>query len=55
MPRKPTPKPDDPSQSQRFLDAAKKVGADQDEEALERAFKKVALQPRQRERQKQSE
>jgi len=36
------PKPDDPAQSQRFLDIAKEVGADADDEALERAFKKVA-------------
>jgi hypothetical protein len=55
MLRKPAPKPDDPAQSQRFLDTAKEVGADRDEEALERALKKVALQPRQRERRKQSE
>lgn len=41
MPRNPT-KPDDPEQSKRFLDTAKEVGADQDEEALERAFKKIA-------------
>lgn len=39
MPRKPT-KPDDPEQSKRFIEAAEEVGAD-DEEALERAFKKI--------------
>jgi hypothetical protein len=48
MGRKPEPKPDDPAQSQRFLDIAKEVGADADDEALERALKKIApeKQPR---------
>jgi hypothetical protein len=41
MPRKPAPKPDDSAQSQRFLDTAKEVGADSDDKALERAFKKI--------------
>jgi hypothetical protein len=44
MTRKPAPKPDDPAQSQRFLDTAKEVGADRDEEALERAFKRIDLE-----------
>ena len=39
MPRKPT-KPDDPEQSKRFIETAEEVGAD-DDEALERAFKKI--------------
>jgi hypothetical protein len=42
MPRKPVPKPDDPEQSKRFIDTAEEVGADADDEALERAFKKIA-------------
>jgi hypothetical protein len=42
MPRKPT-KPDDPKQSERFIQIAEEVGADADDEALERAFKKIAL------------
>ena len=46
MPRKPAPKPDDPAQSKRFLDTAKEVGADADDEALERAFKKITSQPK---------
>jgi hypothetical protein len=46
MPRKPTPKPDDPAQSQRFLDTAKEVGADTDDAPLERAFKKIAADNR---------
>ena len=41
MPRKPTPKPDDPEQSKRFIESAEEVGAD-DEEALARAFKKIS-------------
>jgi hypothetical protein len=42
MGRKPAPKPDDPAQSIRLLEIAKEVGADTDDEALERAFKKIA-------------
>jgi hypothetical protein len=41
MPRKAAPKPDDPAQSKRFLQTAEEVGADTDDEALERAFKKI--------------
>ena len=41
MPRKPT-KPDDPEQSKRFMEIAEEVGADTDDKALERAFKKIA-------------
>ena len=51
MPRKPT-KSDDPDQSKRFLDTAKEVGADQDDEALERAFKKIVRQDAQSQRKK---
>lgn len=40
MPRKPK-KPDDSEQSKRFIETAEEVGADRDEEALERAFKKI--------------
>lgn len=45
MGRKPNPTPDDPAQSKRFIDAAKEHKAD-DEKALDRAFKKVAMQKR---------
>jgi hypothetical protein len=45
MPSKAAPKPDDKAQSQRFLDTAKEVGADTDDEALERAFKKIISRP----------
>jgi hypothetical protein len=44
MPRKPT-KPDDPEQSKRFMEIAEEVGADTDDAALERAFKKVISAP----------
>lgn len=39
MPRK--PKQDDPAQSKRFIEAARKVEVDERPEAFERAFKKV--------------
>jgi hypothetical protein len=41
MGRRPAPKPDDAEQSKRFIDTAEEVGADTDDEALERAFKKI--------------
>jgi hypothetical protein len=41
MQRKPPTKPDDPAQSKRFIETAELVEAE-DEEALERAFKKIA-------------
>jgi hypothetical protein len=44
MPRKPS-KPDDPEQSKRFIETAEEVGADADDEALERAFKKIISEP----------
>jgi hypothetical protein len=43
MPRKPT-KHDDPEQSKRFMEIAEEVGADTDDAALERAFKKIVPQ-----------
>lgn len=36
------PKQDDPEQSKRFIEAARKAKADETEEGAERAFKKVA-------------
>jgi hypothetical protein len=40
--------PDDPAQSQRFLDTAKKVEADRDD-ALGRAFEKITqIKPREK-------
>ena len=48
MGRKPVPKPDDPAQSERFLEIAKEVGADTDDAPLERAFKKIIASSAQR-------
>jgi hypothetical protein len=48
MLRKPAPKSDDPAQSQRFVETAKEVSADTDDEALERAFKEVVNISKQR-------
>ena len=42
MPRK-SSKPDDPEQSKRFIETAEEVGAATDDEALERAFKRVLI------------
>jgi hypothetical protein len=46
MTRKPALKPDDPAQSKRFIATAEEVGADGDDEALERAFKKIIPAPK---------
>ena len=46
MTRKPVPKPDDPEQSKRFIETARKVEADETEEGAERAFKKVTQSKR---------
>jgi hypothetical protein len=43
MTRKPTPKPDDPAQYKRFIEAADKAQADETREGADRAFKNVAL------------
>jgi hypothetical protein len=45
MERKPKPKPDDPKQYKRFLEAAQKAEADQTEKGADQAFKKVAKRP----------
>ena len=42
MPRKRT-KPADPEQSKRFIETAEEVGADTDDEALERALETIPL------------
>jgi hypothetical protein len=41
MERKPKPKPDDPAQYKRFLEAAREAKADETEEGADCAFKKV--------------
>jgi hypothetical protein len=38
---KPKRKPDDPAQSQRFIDAAREAEADETEKGADRAFNKV--------------
>jgi hypothetical protein len=41
MTKKPAPKPDDPAQYKRFVEAAHKAQADETKEGADRAFKKV--------------
>jgi hypothetical protein len=41
MPRKPKPKPDDPTQMKRFIDMAREVEAGEAAESFDRAFKKI--------------
>lgn len=41
MEKKPPPKPDDPVQYKRFLEAAEKADADKTKEGADRAFKKI--------------
>jgi hypothetical protein len=40
------PKPEDPEQYKRFLEAAKEAEADETEAGADRAFKKVAKEPK---------
>jgi hypothetical protein len=46
MPRKPTPPPDDPEQSKRFIDIAREVEAETPSPNFERVFRKVAEKPK---------
>jgi hypothetical protein len=41
LPRKQKLPPDDQKQSQRFIETAREIGADETGEAFERAFKKI--------------
>jgi hypothetical protein len=41
MPRKSTPKPDNPEQFKRFIETAREVEADESPDAIDRAFTKV--------------
>jgi hypothetical protein len=41
MGRKKKPKPDDPEQSARFLETAKRIKADNDKELFENAVRKI--------------
>jgi hypothetical protein len=43
---RPKPKPDDPKQSARFIDAAKQAGVDESGEGFEKAFKKIVPEKR---------
>jgi hypothetical protein len=43
---KPKPKPDDPKQSRRFIDAAKAAGVDESGQAFERAIGRLAPEKR---------
>ena len=43
---KPTTKRDNPEQSARFIETGKTLGADKDEGALDRVFKKIAPEKR---------
>lgn len=43
MPQKPKPKPNDPAQYKRFIEAARKAEADKTEEGADKAFRKVAM------------
>lgn len=42
MPRKSEPKPDNPEQYKRFLEAAREISADPEAEAFDRVLEKVA-------------
>lgn len=46
MPRKPTPAPDDPEQSKRFIKAAREIGTNESPEEFERVFRKVVTASR---------
>jgi len=54
MPRKPSPPPDDPEQSKRFIEIAREVGADGTEEEFDKAFRKLTLRRPQRPEPKRS-
>jgi hypothetical protein len=43
---KPTPKPDNPEQSKRFIETAREIGTDESDESFKKAFDKVAPKPK---------
>jgi hypothetical protein len=45
MTSKPTPPHDDPAESKRFIDMAREVEADEGDEAMDKAFKKIIQPP----------
>jgi hypothetical protein len=50
MSRKPTPKPDDPTQYKRFVDAAQQAEADETRKGADRAFKQIVKPPKRKEK-----
>lgn len=48
MPRKPTPKPDNPEQFKRFIETAKQLEADESPDAIDRALERVIGRSRKR-------
>jgi hypothetical protein len=46
MAQKAKPKPDDPAQYKRFIEAAREAGVDESEKGAERAFRKVTSKDR---------
>jgi len=48
MARKPTPPPDDPEQSKRFIEIAREVDAGGTQEEFDQAFRKIASRSPQR-------
>lgn len=46
MVRKPNPKPDDPAQAKRFIEAARDAKADETTEGADRAFRKIVKPPK---------
>jgi hypothetical protein len=46
MSKSPKPKPDDPEQSKRFVEMAKKAGADAESPIFDKVLRKVAATPR---------
>jgi hypothetical protein len=46
MADKPKPKPDDPAQYKRFLEAAREAETDESKEGADQAFRKIAVPKR---------
>jgi len=55
MPRKSIPKPNDPAQSKRFIEAARQAEADETPEGADRGFKRATSKaPKSKERREKS-
>jgi hypothetical protein len=48
MSRKPSPKPDDPEQSKRFIETAKELETDEDPKTFDRVMKRIVPRPSKR-------